>query len=45
MKYPCKECMEKSRCEDGKAECFTFLQYRQQRKENIEKNKRKWKNG
>lgn len=45
MKYPCKECIEKSRCEDGKVECTTFAKYRQQRKENIEKNKRKWKNG
>lgn len=45
MKHPCSTCMEKSRCEDGKAECFTFLKYRRQRKRNIEKNKERWKNG
>lgn len=39
---PCNTCMERSRCDRGKAICKELIDYKQKRKENIQKNKERW---
>ena len=40
MTYPCTTCLERDKCED-KRSCRSWLKYREQRKDDVEKNKKK----
>lgn len=40
MTYPCTACLEKDKCEDNRS-CRSWLKYREQRKDDVEKNKKK----
>lgn len=38
MTYPCPKCLERDKCGD-KENCRSWLKYKEQRKENVERNK------
>lgn len=40
MTYPCPKCLERDKCGD-KENCRSWLKYREQRKDDVEKNKKK----
>ena len=40
MTYPCTTCLERDKCEDER-NCRSWLKYREQRKDDVEKNKKK----
>lgn len=40
MTYPCTTCLERDKCEDER-NCRSWLKYREQRKADVEKNKKK----
>ena len=40
MTYPCTTCLERDKCED-KRSCRSWLKYREQRKADVENNKKK----